>query len=113
MKSRLAAGKADSRDVCRVARFADHSPQKIDRKKLSVRTIEIIVRAKAVAAMQVADIRQLHAQTPWSIVAVERGLSLHLFETTSPRQSPAAIDRDRRADRMRWFAVRVRKAIQD
>jgi len=77
MKRRLAAGEADARDVRGVARFADYSPQKIDGKKLSMRAVEILVRAKAVAAMQVADIRELHAQTPWSIVTIERSLSLH------------------------------------
>src|SRR6185369_3470320 len=47
MKRRLAAGEADARDVRGVARFADYPPQKIDGKKLSVRTIEVLVRAKA------------------------------------------------------------------
>ena len=85
---------------------------------------------KTVTAMEVAYVRQLHAQTPWSIIAVERSLSLHelrpfamclLCLTTetqktqriNPQQSPVLTDRGRHANQTRLFAAPALRAVQD
>ena len=63
------------------ASFADYSSQQFDRKELGMLAVEIFVSAKTVAAMKIADVGQLHAQTLWSIIPAEGGLCFHCFLT--------------------------------
>jgi hypothetical protein len=51
--------------------FADHTSEQFERKEFGVRAIEIFVGTKAVATVKIADVRQLHAQAVWAVVAVE------------------------------------------
>jgi hypothetical protein len=60
VESRLATSEADPRDIRCSASFANYSSQEIDRKEFCVMAIEVVVSAKAVTAMEIADIRQLH-----------------------------------------------------
>ena len=132
MKRRLAAGETDSRDIRGGARFADYASQEIDRKEFCVMAVEVVVSAKSVTAMEIADIRQLHTQTLWSIIAIERSLCLHLCATSvssvslwlikhrdtetqrvNSQHSPAPEDRGRHADRTRSSVVPIWKATQD
>jgi hypothetical protein len=77
MKGWLAAREVDVGDVGYSASFANHSSQQVDGKKLSMWSVEIFISTKTITAMKIADVCQLHAQTPWSIIAAERGLCLH------------------------------------
>ena len=100
MKRRLAAGDVDLRDVCDFARFGDNASQEIDGKEFGVRAVEIVFGAKTVAAMQVADVGEFHAQALGTIVIAERGICLHFsFGLTRPLRDRVRVDPCRRKEK--------------
>src|SRR5215213_599551 len=77
MKSWFAASEVDLSDIRYRASFVNDAAQKIQGKELGMLAVEVFVGAKAITAMKIADVGQLHAQTPWSIITGKRGLCLH------------------------------------
>jgi hypothetical protein len=71
MKRRFATSEIDACHVRSGMGFADHASEQFERKEFGVRAIEIFVGTKAVATVKIADVRQLHAQAAWAVVAVE------------------------------------------
>jgi hypothetical protein len=84
MKSRFAAREIDMRDVCGCASFADYAAQKFQRKELGVIVVEVVFGAKAVAAMKIADVCELHTQPMWTIVVTEVALRFHCSMPYTP-----------------------------
>src|SRR5690242_19785858 len=82
MQRRLTAREVNVRDLCRFARLVDHAAQQRERKELGVMAVEIVRGAKAVAAMKITDVGQLHTQTMWAIVVVDVAISLHCSRVT-------------------------------
>ena len=56
MKCRFATGEVYARDVSRGVGVGYYSLQQIEWEKLGVRVVEIVVGAKAVAAVKIADV---------------------------------------------------------
>ena len=79
MQCRLAAGEVDACDLRCRASFVDDAAQQFERKELRVMAVEIVLGTKAVAAMKIADVGQLHAQTMWTVVVTEVASSFHLL----------------------------------
>jgi hypothetical protein len=79
MKRRFAAREVDARDLRGGAGFVDDSTQQLERKELGVMAVEIVFGTKAVAAMEIANVSQLHTQSLWTIVVTEVAVSLHWF----------------------------------
>jgi hypothetical protein len=61
MKSRFAAGEIDARHICCRARFADHTPQKVECEEFGMRSVKILIRAKAVTTVEITNVGELHA----------------------------------------------------
>ena len=78
MKRRFAAGEVDACDLRGGAGFVDDATQQFKWKKLRVMAVEIVFGTKAVAAVEIADVGQLHTQTLWTIVVTEVAGSFHL-----------------------------------
>jgi hypothetical protein len=79
VKRRLAPREVDARDVRGFASFADDAAQELEREKLGVAVVEIIFGTKAVAAMKIADVGELHTQAMWTIVVTEVAFTFHEF----------------------------------
>jgi hypothetical protein len=73
MERWFATGKTDMRHIRGVTRLVNNASQQIEREEFGVRAVKVLVGAKAVAAVQIADVGQLHAQASWTII-IKSGL---------------------------------------
>jgi hypothetical protein len=77
VERRLAAGEIDASDSGGFACFVDYAAKQFYRKKLGVVAVEIVFGTKAVAAVKIADVGELHTQTLRTVVVAEVVVGFH------------------------------------